>query len=63
MVKSNPGEATDGVDDFLGAAKAAATEGVVLVQALSNWVRKSKRAMKREKGIARACPRTTVVTG
>jgi hypothetical protein len=49
MVKSHPGEATDGVEDFLSAAKTAAAQGVILAQALTNWVRKSRRAIEREK--------------
>jgi hypothetical protein len=49
MVKSHPGEATNGVDDFLSAAKTAAAEGVILARALTDWTRKSRRAIEREK--------------
>jgi len=49
IVKSHPGEATDEVDNFLSAAKTAAAQGVILAQALTNWVRKSRRAIEREK--------------
>jgi hypothetical protein len=49
MVKSHPGEATDRVDDFLSAAKTAAAQGVILARALTDWIRKSRRAVERKK--------------
>ena len=49
IVKSHPGEATDAVDDFLDAAKKAAEQGIVLARALTDWTRKSKSAIEREK--------------
>lgn len=47
MVKSHPGEATDGIDDFLAAAKVTAAEGVILARAVHNWSRQFKRSLGR----------------
>ncbi|CAN5713117.1 hypothetical protein BH23GEM7_BH23GEM7_39610 [soil metagenome] len=62
LVKSNPGTATEDIDDFLWAARQAAAEGEKLADAVSQWCKKEIPRSPREARTSASEAAVTIVS-